>query len=109
MTYSVLMTGAAKRDLEELCTWIAEHDSPGKAEYVLDQLDEVVKSLASLPGRGTHPKELPHGTKEDIRQAFFKPYRVIYQVTNEHIVIHLIADGRRNLQSLLLRRLQTPN
>jgi toxin ParE1/3/4 len=45
------------------------------------------------------------GMKADYRQVFFKPYRVIYQVTQTEIVIHLIADGRRNLQSFLLRRL----
>jgi len=31
---------------------------------------------------------------------------VIYQVLRDEVVIHLIADGRRNLQSLLLRRLK---
>jgi hypothetical protein len=30
---------------------------------------------------------------------------VIYEVLPEQAVIHLIADGRRSLQSLLLRRL----
>jgi hypothetical protein len=30
---------------------------------------------------------------------------VIYEVMRNEVVIHLIADGRRNLQSLLLRRL----
>jgi hypothetical protein len=30
---------------------------------------------------------------------------VIYRVTPAEIVIHLIADGRRNLHSLLLQRL----
>ena len=43
--------------------------------------------------------------KSDYRQVFFKPYRVIYQVKSNEVVIHLIADGRRNLQTLLLRRL----
>jgi toxin ParE1/3/4 len=43
----------------------------------------------------------------DFRQVFFKPYRVIYSVTRTEIVIHLIADGRRNLQSLLFDRLTT--
>jgi toxin ParE1/3/4 len=39
------------------------------------------------------------------RQVFFKPYRIIYEVCRSEILIHLIADGRRNLQPLLLRRL----
>jgi hypothetical protein len=30
---------------------------------------------------------------------------VIYEITLNEVVIHLIVDGRRNLQSLLMRRL----
>jgi toxin ParE1/3/4 len=105
MTHLVRITRAARRDLEELYDWIAEHDSPGNAEYVLDQLGGVVKNLMSLLHRGAHPRELPAGMKEEIRQVFFKPYRVIYEITGEEVIIHLIADGRRDLQSLLLRRL----
>jgi toxin ParE1/3/4 len=43
--------------------------------------------------------------KSEIRQVFFKPYRVIYEIVGNDVVVQLISDGRRNLQSLLLRRL----
>ncbi len=99
------MTAAAKRDLEEIHGWVAQYDSPAKANYVLDRLLAAGNSIATLPGRGSRPSELPPGLKVDYRQVFFKPYRVIYKVTRTEIVIHVIADGRRNLQSLLLQRL----
>jgi toxin ParE1/3/4 len=105
MNRTIRITKAARRDLEEICDWIAEHDSPAKADYVLDRLTAAAERIAALPGSGSRPRELPPGMKTDYRQVFFKPYRVIYQVTRTGIVIHLIADGRRNLQSLLLRRL----
>jgi toxin ParE1/3/4 len=96
---------AAWRDLEEIHNWIAEHDSEESAGYVLDRLSETAESIAALPHRGSRPPELPRGTEGEFRQVFFKPYRVIYEVMRNEVVIHLIADGRRNLQSLLLRRL----
>lgn len=34
-----------------------------------------------------------------------KPYRLIYRIVGEAIVVYLIADGRRDMQSLLARRL----
>lgn len=105
MIYPVLITSAARCDLEEIHIWIAEHDSPEKADYVLDRLSEAAKSIAELPQRGSRPKELPREMEAEYRQVFFKPYRVIYEVLRNEVVIHLIADGRRNLQSLLIRRL----
>ena len=34
-----------------------------------------------------------------------KPYRVIYRVVDRDVAILLIADGRRDMQSLLATRL----
>jgi toxin ParE1/3/4 len=44
------------------------------------------------------------GIKE-YRQTWFKPYRVIDRVEGQQVIIYLIADGRRDMQSLLTRRL----
>jgi len=41
----------------------------------------------------------------DYRQTWFKPYRVVYRVLERRVVIYLIADGRRDMQALLQRRL----
>jgi toxin ParE1/3/4 len=106
MIYTVRMTSGAWRDLEEIYQWIAENDSPASADYVLDRLTEIADSIAALPSRRSRPKELPPRMAFEYRQVFFKPYRVTYQVLRNEVVIHLVADGRRNLQSLLLRRLR---
>jgi plasmid stabilization system protein ParE len=58
MRYKVLLTAVAESDLEDLHGYIAEHDSPNRADYVLDRLMEVAESLATFPERGSHPKEL---------------------------------------------------
>jgi len=105
MKYEIRITSAACRDLQEIYDWVAENDSIEKAGHVLDQLWEAAESVAELPNRGSRPKELPPGMELKYRQVFFKPYRVFYEVKPGEVVIHLIADGRRNLSSLLLRRL----
>jgi toxin ParE1/3/4 len=105
MNFTSRITDAAWRDLQEIYDWIAEHDSPENADYVLSRLNETAESIAALPHRGTRVKELPPGTEVEYRQIFFKPYRVVYEIMNNEVVIHLIADGRRNLLALLLRRL----
>ncbi len=105
MRYKVLLTAGAESDLEDLHSYIAEYDSPNSADYVLDRLMEVAKSLAAFPERGSHPQELLALGIREYRQSFFKPYRVIYRVIGKRVIIYVIADGRRDMQSLLSRRL----
>jgi len=105
MHFKVLLTEDAERDLEDIYTYIAEHDCRQNADYVLDRLLEVTDSLATAPERGQLPKELAALGIQEYRQVFFKPYRVIYRLLDQQIVIYVIADGRRDMQSLLSRRL----
>jgi len=105
MRYEVLITQGAERDLEEIYDHIAEFDSPEKAEYVLSRLLEVAESLATFPDRGPHPKELQALGIREYRQTYFKPYRLIYRVIGKQVFVYLIADGRREMQSLLAGRL----
>lgn len=105
MAYEVLLTAGAEQDLENIYDYIAESDSPAKADYVLARLLEAAKQLAAFPDRGSHPKELQALGIREYRQTFFKPYRVIYRVIGRQVFIYVIADGRRDMQSLLQRRL----
>lgn len=103
--FEVLLTEGAERDLEAIHDYIAEFDCVANANYVLERLMEVVKTLSRFPERGSYPRELVAlGIKEN-RQAKFKPYRVIYRVTGSQVVIYLVVDGRRDMQSVLTRRL----
>lgn len=103
--FEVLLTQDAERDLEDLHSYIATYDSLENADRVLDRLLEVAESLSTNPERGSVPKELRSLGIQDYRQSFFKPYRVIYRAVDEQVVAYLIADGRRDMQSLLARRL----
>ena len=105
MACLVRLTNAAAHDLEQMCDWIAEHDSPAKALYVLDRITAEAEGIGKSPHSGSRPPELPPGMEAEYRQVFFKPYRLIYEVRGSEVIIHLIADGRRDLQSLLLWRL----
>ncbi len=105
MGFSVLLTDHAVRDLEELYEFIALHDAPEKADYVLGQIEAAFTSLTKMPERGTYPKELLRLGIQDFREIFFKPYQIIYRALGENVYVLLIVDGRRDMQSLLQRRL----
>ena len=103
--YRVLLTQGAEQDLEAIYDYIAEFDSPKRAIYVLDRLMATAAQLATLPDRGSYPRELLALGIKDYRQVFFKPYRLIYRVSEQDVLVFVIADGRRDMQSLLTRRL----
>ena len=103
--YRVLLTHGAEQDMESIYDYIAEFDEPANADYVLDQLMATAEKLAVMPERGSYPKELVGLGIKEYRQVFFKPYRLIYRVMGADVVVYVIADGRRDMQSLLTRRL----
>jgi len=105
MSFTVLLTNDAARDLNEVYDYIAVHDSPRKADYVLEQIEKTFSTLSEFPERGVYPKELLKLGIREYREIFFKPYRIIYRVMDKNVYVLLIVDGRRDMQSLLQRRL----
>ena len=105
MRYEVRLTAGAERDMESIYDYIAEFDSGANANHVLDRLLKSAENLATLPKRGAYPRELLALGIREYRQVFFKPYRLIYRIIGQQVFIVLIADGRRDMQALLARRL----
>ena len=103
--YTILLTAGAEQDLEAIYDHIAEFDDPANADHVLDRLMATTEQLAIVPERGSYPRELLDLGIKDYRQVVFKPYRLIYRVMGRDVVVFVIADGRRDMQSLLMRRL----
>ena len=111
--YEVVLTEDAQQDLQELYDYIAEHDAPAKADYVLNRIGQLLASLANMPQRGAWTKELLALGIREYRESYFKPYRVVYRVidqviqnkTRHMVYVYLIVDGRRDMQTLLQRRM----
>lgn len=105
MPFAVLLTNDAARDVDEIYDYIALHDAPQKADYVLEQIEKAFSRLSQAPERDAYPKELLSLGIREYREVFFKPYRIIYRVMDKNVYVLLIVDIRCGMQSLLLRRL----
>jgi toxin ParE1/3/4 len=105
MDYRVLLTRDAARDLELYYDYVAKQDLPRKADYVLGRLEATINGLCNSPNRGGIPKELLAPGVREYREVCFKPYRIIYRITDQTIYVYLIADGRHDMHTLLARRL----
>jgi toxin ParE1/3/4 len=103
--YEPILTEDAERDLGDLFDYIADNDSLAAADHVLDRIGKCIDDLSSFPERGSFPKELIALGIRDYRQVILAPYRLIYRVIGTRVYVYLIVDGRRDMQTLLARRL----
>ncbi len=103
--YHVHILSNAQQNLLELYSYVAETDSTKKAEYLLTKIEELCLSLEHFPERGHVPEELQRVAITNFRELHFKPYRIFYQIIVNNVYIHCIIDGRRDLESFLLKQL----
>jgi len=103
--FDVELTYGAENDLEQVHAYLAEHRSIEDADALLDEFLRVIESLESFPLRGAVPMELDALGIREFRQLLLRQYRVIYRVGGAKVFVQVIADGRRDMQALLERRL----
>ena len=105
MKFTVRFTNGAFEDLRNLHSYISENDSDESAGYVVRGIVQAALALQDFPYRGAHTPELLALGNRSYRQLFFKPYRILYRVRGNTVFIGVIADGRRDMASVLIRRL----
>lgn len=103
--FRVELTAGAEEDLRALYGYLAEHASAEQADGLLVSLLEKIESLETWPERGYVPKELEALGIREFRQVLLPPWRLLYRIVERRVIVMLIADGRRDIQSLLERRL----
>ena len=108
MKYEIILTQDAENDLIAIYDYKIASQSIDKAEKLLDDIEEVLLSLSTFPERGSYPKELLHWGIKEYRQIFCKTYRLIYRVIEHTVYVQLIVDGKRDMESLLSKRLINP-
>lgn len=105
MRYNVQATAGAERDLTEIVAYLADREGTAIAGKILEGILDAATVGAQFPERGSHPKELLALGIRDFRQLIVRPYRLIYRLEGRAVFLYLVADGRRDFQSLLERRL----
>jgi toxin ParE1/3/4 len=104
MRHDVQITKGAERDLTEIIAFLAKREDPAAAERILEGILDGASNLTKFPERGSHPKELLQLGIQEFRQVMFLPYRLVYRMAGNQVFLLLVADGRRDFQSLLERR-----
>jgi plasmid stabilization system protein ParE len=100
MSFQVLITAQAERDLDDAAAWIAER-APQAAARWYDELRSAILSLADSPQRCALARESGHFPYE-LRQLLHgrrRSYRVIFTIRENSVVVLAIRHAaRRDLQ-----------
>lgn len=103
--FDVLITEGALGDLDAICTFMATQRGEDTAEEWMDGFEEVINSLEQFPERGAVPAPLVDLGIVTFRQILMLPYRLLYEVIGNQVIVVLIVHTKRDFQSLLQERL----
>ncbi len=102
--FKVIWAGSAVQDLESIIAYIAE-DSPGNAKKILSKIKKTVFELYHSPHRGRFVPELHNQGILLYRELVVAPWRVIYRVSENTVLILSVFDTRQNIEDILLKKL----
>lgn len=101
----VVILASAELDLKELRSYIVKNFSQDTWQKTYGKLKESIRHLATFPNLGSVPEELETLNLRQYRQTLSSMSRVIYEVRQDTVYIHIAVDSRRDLTSLLMHRL----
>ena len=104
-SFSVFLLSGAQQDLLQLHKYVTLNDSLEKADRLIDDLQRTCSRLKTMPERGRIPPELERIGIREFRELILKPYRIIYSMAKNQVLVYCVLDGRRDLQDLLEERL----
>lgn len=105
MSFKIIILESAERDLKELRGYIVKNFSQEIWQTTFDRIKDTIRNLKAFPYAGSIPEEFEKINLSQYRQVISGMNRIIYEVRQDSVYIHLITDTRRDLTALLTRRL----
>ncbi|WP_028216333.1 type II toxin-antitoxin system RelE/ParE family toxin [Paraburkholderia oxyphila] len=101
LNYRILPT--ARICIDELRSYVVRTLAWETWRQTSAQLQETITQIRQFPASGHAPAELEGFLEGGFRQALSGKNRIIYQVRDNTVFVHLVVDARRDLPSLLER------
>ena len=105
MTVKIVILESAEQDIKELKVYLIKQFSLTTWQDTFGRLKKSIQVLNDFPYSGTIPDEFERLSISQYRQIISGMNRIIYEVRQEVLYIHIIVDARRDLKTLLIRRL----
>ena len=105
MNRKVVILESAEHDLKELRGYITKRFSVESWQNSYEKIKKAIRNLQAFPNVGSIPEEIEELNLGQYRQVLSGKNRIIYEVRQNTIFIHIIVDTRRDFKSLLTKRL----
>jgi len=105
MTVKIVILASAEQDIKELRVYFIKQFSISTWQDTLGNLKKSIRVLSDFPYSGAIPEEFERLNISQYRQIISGMNRIIYEVRQDILYIHIIVDARRDLKTLLIRRL----
>ncbi len=98
----------AEEDLKELRRYIQRSFGEPAWRETYQKIKNSLRALQSAPQSGSIPEELAVMNFHQYRQVISGMNRILYEIREDALYIHIVCDGRRDMRTLLNRRLVRP-
>ncbi len=105
MVYKVLFLQEAEHDLKAIKKYLLKDFSKKSWEDCYQKIKQSIETIRTFPQLGHVPDELEALNLMHHRQVVSGKNRIIYEINEQLIYIHLICDARKSLGLLLMQRL----
>ena len=109
MKLRVVILQSAETDLKDLRTYLIKHFSSQTWQSTYSSLKAAIRHLGAQPYSGSIPEEIEKLNLSQYRQVVSGMNRVIYEIREQTVFVHMIADTRKSLPNLLMKRLLQGN
>lgn len=106
--YSIYLSKGAELDLFEIVNYYESKNRKFAIE-IYKTIKSRVMELSSTPERGRQVPELEQQGITNYRELIEGNYRIVYSISESRVSVHTIVDSRRNLEEILLKKLQLEN
>ena len=102
--FTVVWSDSAYRDLANIIQYISI-DSPANAKKILAKIKNTVSDLYLSPQGGRFVPELQDQGILLYRELIIPPWRIMYRVSENTVIVLAVIDARQNVEDILLKKL----
>ena len=100
----VIVSQFAEDDLNEIVGYYLSL-SQNYVENIVSEFEINVMSLQQYPKRGIVIPELERQGISQYRELIQGYYRIVYEISEDKVIVHTIIDGRRNFEDIIISKL----